>query len=130
MQLFGCQFLPLLFGLLEGLGDVVLTRRWLLLLLLAVYDPVYVSLLVGVCNFELPPLRPLHLQRVFARPGYDLMQFLFIIEVVTTFDDMPTILLALLKIEQLSFLNLFDRVEVFLFEVVAFNAALTLVYGH
>jgi hypothetical protein len=58
------------------------------------------------------------------------MEVGLIIEVVAAFGDMSAILLALLEFEELSFLGLLDGVEVFLFEVVALDAALVLVGGH
>lgn len=130
VQLLGCQSFLLLLGLLQRLGDIVLSWSGFFLLLFAVHDLVYVGLLVGICDFEFALLRPLHLQWVFARAWDDLMESLFIIKVISTFGHMFAILLTLLELEEFSFLGLLDGVEVFLFEVVSLDAALVLVRGH
>lgn len=130
MQLLGCQLPPLLLGLFQRLGHIVLPRGRLLLLLLAVHDFVDVGLLVGVCDFELALLGPLHLHRVFAGPRDYLMEIGLIVEVVSAFGDMSAILLTFLELEELPFLGLLDGVEVFLLEVVALDAPLVLVRGH
>lgn len=57
------------------------------------------------------------------------MHLCLIIQVIASLSDMLSTLLSLPLIDRQSLLNLFDGVEVFLFDVVAFDATEVLALG-
>lgn len=81
-------------------------------------------------DLHLAFLWPIHLKWIFTRAWHDLMEICLIVQIIPTFSDMSSVLLSLLELEELPLLGFFDRVEVFLFEVVALDATLVLMGGH
>ena len=72
-------------------------------------------------DLEFTLLRPFLFELILAHPWNNLMQLMFVIQVVAPLGDVPAIFLALLDGASLTILHHFGAVDVLLLNVVAFN---------
>lgn len=106
---------------LHALHDVVVPGCWDLPFLLVLVDIIHVGFLLGVPDLQLGLFRPQRASWVLARPRHRFMQFLFILKVVASLRDMPSILDSLLLFEELSLRNFLQRIEVIFMDLVALD---------
>ena len=130
MHLLRCQPFLLRLKLLQSLSDVVIARRRLFLLFFTLHYLVNIGFLIGIVDLQFALFRPLHLERVFTGPRDYLVQVGLVIEIISTFCYVFSVLFTFLYFELLSLLDCFYGVEVFFLEVVALNSALALVSCH
>jgi hypothetical protein len=127
MYLFRCKFLFISLNLLHCLHDIIRTWSRSLFFLIFVYYLIYVSLLVRILDLKFTFLWPLQLVCVFSWSRDWFIHVCLIVKEIPSLCYMFISLLALFDLEELSLLNLFNRVKVFFLEIVSLYTSVAFV---
>lgn len=124
MYFFWRHYLPLCIQLFNSFSHIVLPRGWFLLFLLSLHYLINIGCLIGVLDFESALNGPFCWNWVCAWPRDYLMHLCLIVQEVASLNNMSPIFLSFFNFQKLPLFNLSLWVEVFLIDVIPFNALL------